>query len=72
MVTTDRQPTISNVAPIDPNVATRVKRAAELIADADALIVAAGAGMGVASGLPDFCGTHGFGVRTQRSTLATL
>ena len=35
-------------------------RAAELIAQADALIVAAGAGMGVDSGLPDFRGKEGF------------
>ena len=34
--------------------------AAELIAQADALIVAAGAGMGVDSGLPDFRGSEGF------------
>lgn len=35
-------------------------RAAELIAQADALVVAAGAGMGVDSGLPDFRGRAGF------------
>lgn len=34
--------------------------AAELISQADALIVAAGAGMGVDSGLPDFRGNQGF------------
>jgi NAD-dependent SIR2 family protein deacetylase len=34
--------------------------AAELIAGADALLVCAGAGMGVDSGLPDFRGTEGF------------
>lgn len=34
--------------------------AAALVHDADALIVAAGAGMGVDSGLPDFRGTQGF------------
>ena len=34
--------------------------AAELIAQADALIVTAGAGMGVDSGLPDFRGNEGF------------
>lgn len=34
--------------------------AAELIALADALVVAAGAGIGVDSGLPDFRGTKGF------------
>jgi NAD-dependent SIR2 family protein deacetylase len=36
------------------------QRAAELIAEADGLIVAAGAGMGVDSGLPDFRGNEGF------------
>src|ERR1017187_6224325 len=34
--------------------------AAELIAGADALVIAAGAGMGVDSGLPDFRGNDGF------------
>jgi NAD-dependent SIR2 family protein deacetylase len=37
-----------------------VARAAALIADADALVIAAGAGMGVDSGLPDFRGNDGF------------
>ncbi|MCX2953128.1 SIR2 family NAD-dependent protein deacylase [Lentzea sp. NEAU-D7] len=35
-------------------------RAAELITGADAVLVCAGAGMGVDSGLPDFRGTEGF------------
>lgn len=35
-------------------------QAAELIAGADALVIAAGAGMGVDSGLPDFRGNEGF------------
>jgi NAD-dependent SIR2 family protein deacetylase len=35
-------------------------RGAEAIGNADALIIAAGAGMGVDSGLPDFRGDHGF------------
>jgi len=35
-------------------------RAAELIAQADGLVIAAGAGMGVDSGLPDFRGNEGF------------
>jgi NAD-dependent SIR2 family protein deacetylase len=39
---------------------SEIVRAAELIAGADALIVAAGAGMGVDSGLPDFRGKDGF------------
>jgi NAD-dependent SIR2 family protein deacetylase len=37
-----------------------IKRAAALIAEADSLIIAAGAGFGVDSGLPDFRGTTGF------------
>ncbi|CAM3950596.1 SIR2 family NAD-dependent protein deacylase [Roseateles saccharophilus] len=40
--------------------AEALDHAAELIAQADALIVAAGAGMGVDSGLPDFRGAQGF------------
>lgn len=35
-------------------------KAAEIIAGADALVIAAGAGMGVDSGLPDFRGNDGF------------
>ena len=42
---------------LDPD---SVAHAAELIAQSDALIVAAGAGMGVDSGLPDFRGPGGF------------
>jgi NAD-dependent SIR2 family protein deacetylase len=37
-----------------------IQRAADLIADADALLISAGAGMGVDSGLPDFRGNQGF------------
>ena len=37
-----------------------LEHAAELLSQADALIVAAGAGMGVDSGLPDFRGKQGF------------
>jgi len=37
-----------------------IRRAADLIEDADGLLVAAGAGMGVDSGLPDFRGPEGF------------
>jgi NAD-dependent SIR2 family protein deacetylase len=37
-----------------------LQRAAEAIADADALLIGAGAGMGVDSGLPDFRGDRGF------------
>ncbi|WP_158882389.1 SIR2 family NAD-dependent protein deacylase [Amycolatopsis anabasis] len=39
---------------------SELARAAELIAGADALLVCAGAGMGVDSGLPDFRGAEGF------------
>lgn len=38
----------------------RIKHAAKMIGDANALIIAAGAGMGVDSGLPDFRGSDGF------------
>ncbi len=38
----------------------RIEKAANLIAQADSLIVAAGAGMGIDSGLPDFRGKQGF------------
>ena len=37
-----------------------IKAAARAIRDADALLIGAGAGMGVDSGLPDFRGTEGF------------
>ena len=37
-----------------------VRQAAEAISSADALLICAGAGMGVDSGLPDFRGTQGF------------
>src|SRR3954453_17590825 len=37
-----------------------VRRAAEALATADALLIGAGAGMGVDSGLPDFRGPQGF------------
>ena len=39
---------------------TPMERAAKLIAEADGLLITAGAGMGVDSGLPDFRGTEGF------------
>ncbi len=41
-------------------VASQLDRAARAVADADALLVTAGAGMGVDSGLPDFRGNEGF------------
>jgi NAD-dependent SIR2 family protein deacetylase len=37
-----------------------LRRAAEVVRSAEALIIGAGAGMGVDSGLPDFRGTEGF------------
>lgn len=37
-----------------------IQAAAELIADADALIITSGAGIGIDSGLPDFRGENGF------------
>lgn len=37
-----------------------VRRAADALRSVDALVIGAGAGMGVDSGLPDFRGTHGF------------
>jgi len=39
-----------------------IQQAAEVIANADSLIITAGAGIGVDSGLPDFRGTEGFWV----------
>ncbi|MEW5853720.1 MAG: Sir2 family NAD-dependent protein deacetylase [Myxococcota bacterium] len=44
---------------MSPDVAL-LRRAAEAVARADALLVGAGAGMGVDSGLPDFRGPEGF------------
>ncbi len=38
----------------------QIKQAAEIIANSDALLITAGAGMGVDSGLPDFRGNSGF------------
>jgi NAD-dependent SIR2 family protein deacetylase len=37
-----------------------IKQAAEVIAQSDAIVILAGAGMGVDSGLPDFRGREGF------------
>ena len=42
------------------HISTRLLRAAQLISQSDALIITAGAGMGVDSGLPDFRGSKGF------------
>jgi NAD-dependent SIR2 family protein deacetylase len=45
---------------MDHDLASSLDRAAEAIAVADALLVTAGAGIGVDSGLPDFRGNEGF------------
>jgi NAD-dependent SIR2 family protein deacetylase len=45
---------------VSTNADDKVRLAAEAIRAADALLVTAGAGMGVDSGLPDFRGTQGF------------
>lgn len=44
----------------DADLQDALEHAADLLGQADALIVAAGAGMGVDSGLPDFRGNEGF------------
>lgn len=44
----------------DHSIDDAVKRAASLLAESDALVISAGAGMGVDSGLPDFRGSDGF------------
>lgn len=50
------RPWSTNLSDIEP----AAQHAAELLEQADALIIAAGAGMGVDSGLPDFRGNAGF------------
>lgn len=49
-----------NTDPLSSSPGRLFEQAADLIDQADALIVAAGAGMGVDSGLPDFRGNEGF------------
>ncbi len=44
----------------ESKIAGDLRRAADVIRDADALLICAGAGMGVDSGLPDFRGDDGF------------
>jgi len=44
----------------DEPISEKYQRAAQAILEADGLIIAAGAGMGVDSGLPDFRGSEGF------------
>lgn len=46
--------------PKSPDIEVKIQRATLAIAEADALLICAGAGMGVDSGLPDFRGTEGF------------
>lgn len=43
-----------------PTFINSIQRAADLISEADSLVITAGAGMGVDSGLPDFRGKEGF------------
>ena len=43
------------------NIGSKIRLAAEIIQSADALLITAGAGMGVDSGLMDFRGAQGFG-----------
>ncbi len=45
---------------LEKEILENIKKAHDMIADADAIIIAAGAGMGVDSGLPDFRGNEGF------------
>ncbi|MGD9253030.1 MAG: Sir2 family NAD-dependent protein deacetylase [Holophagae bacterium] len=45
---------------MDLDTASTIESAARAVADADALLITAGAGMGVDSGLPDFRGDAGF------------
>ena len=46
--------------PVTEDLDAAIARAAALLRDADALLIGAGAGIGVDSGLPDFRGDHGF------------
>src|SRR3954465_7513372 len=45
---------------MDQTIERVLDRASDSIDGAEALLIGAGAGMGVDSGLPDFRGTHGF------------
>lgn len=44
----------------DSQLQMRLEEAASLIAEADSVLITAGAGIGIDSGLPDFRGEHGF------------
>lgn len=50
----------SGWSPDNARIVDVIERAARIIAEADGLLIAAGAGMGVDSGLPDFRGPEGF------------
>ncbi|MEI2635817.1 MAG: Sir2 family NAD-dependent protein deacetylase [Methylotenera sp.] len=50
---------ISSITVLD-ELTEKIAQAAKLIAEADAILITAGAGMGVDSGLPDFRGDEGF------------
>ena len=52
--------TFPSVPHLPLDLTTALDRAAALVREADALVIAAGAGMGVDSGLPDFRGDTGF------------
>jgi NAD-dependent SIR2 family protein deacetylase len=63
LVSEDDPPSIGGRIPFHqtmPFVEQAVEAAARVLARANALLISAGAGMGVDSGLPDFRGTHGF------------
>lgn len=45
---------------MEANIDSRIEAAQRAVAEAEALLITAGAGMGVDSGLPDFRGTQGF------------
>ncbi len=53
-------PAPSPESALPPDLAAAIQHAAELVAQSDGLVIAAGAGMGVDSGLPDFRGPEGF------------
>ena len=45
---------------MNPDLTSQIERAADAVRNASALVIGAGAGMGVDSGLPDFRGSEGF------------
>src|SRR5262245_45574949 len=51
---------MSSVGPCMISFDETIKKASSVLKAADALLITAGAGMGVDSGLPDFRGTQGF------------